>query len=177
MTATLGFARSSTLTSPSSVSAEAKASVAALFEQILSRNVAPVTTELRALTTPQESAFARLNNGVKLDIIINCVARAYGLTREDLLRHKREARIAWPRQIAMFFACEMTDYSLPQLAGKFAKKDHTTVMYARDKVRKLAEQSEAFREGIDSLRQSIQKTDAEIREAVSASDYHRFFNA
>ncbi len=37
----------------------------------------------------------------------------------------------------MYIATELTDYSLPQIAREFGKKDHTTVMYARDKVKQL----------------------------------------
>ena len=48
---------------------------------------------------------------------------------------RRDQRLAAPRQIAMYIATELTDYSLPQIAREFGKKDHTTVMYARDKIK------------------------------------------
>ncbi len=44
----------------------------------------------------------------------------------------------------MYIATELTNYSLPQIAREFGKKDHTTVMYARDKINDLMERDEAY---------------------------------
>jgi chromosomal replication initiator protein len=64
---------------------------------------------------------------------------------------RRDQRIAAPRQIAMYLATELTDNSLPQIAREFAKKDHTTVMYARDKVKHQMAVDEAYRNKVRSL--------------------------
>jgi chromosomal replication initiator protein len=64
---------------------------------------------------------------------------------------RRDQRLAGPRQIAMFIATELTDCSLPQIARDFGKKDHTTVMYARDKIREQMERDEAYRHKIRQL--------------------------
>ncbi len=56
-----------------------------------------------------------------------------------------------PRQIAMYIATELTNYSLPQIARDFGKKDHTTVMYARDKIKDQMQRDEAYRNKIRQL--------------------------
>ncbi|TAM60998.1 chromosomal replication initiator protein DnaA [bacterium] len=85
------------------------------------------------------------------------VAKAHGLTVKELENQRRDQRLAQPRQIAMFIACELTDASLPQIAREFGKKDHTTVMYARDKIKDMMERDEAYRSKIRSLIATIQQ--------------------
>ncbi len=54
----------------------------------------------------------------------------FGLTTEELLSSARTARIAWPRQLAMYLARELTTESLPAIGRHFGGRDHTTVMHA-----------------------------------------------
>jgi chromosomal replication initiator protein len=73
------------------------------------------------------------------------VAKAHALTVKEMDHHRRDQRLAAPRQIAMYLATELTDNSLPQIAREFHKKDHTTIMYARDKVKHQMEVDENYR--------------------------------
>ena len=79
------------------------------------------------------------------------VAKAHGLTVKEMDNHRRDQRVAAPRQIAMYVCTELTDCSLPHIAREFNKKDHTTVMYARDKVKEQMQRDEAYRNKIRSL--------------------------
>jgi chromosomal replication initiator protein len=54
----------------------------------------------------------------------------FGLSSEELLSTARTARIAWPRQVAMYLARELTGESLPAIARQFGGRDHTTVLHA-----------------------------------------------
>jgi chromosomal replication initiator protein len=51
----------------------------------------------------------------------------------------------------MYLATELTNNSLPQIAREFQKKDHTTVMYARDKVKNQMETDEPYRNRVRQL--------------------------
>ena len=54
----------------------------------------------------------------------------------DLIGHWRERNLIMPRHIATYLMREMTLLSLPQI-GKRLNRDHSTVKFAIDKVRKL----------------------------------------
>ncbi len=68
----------------------------------------------------------------------------FGITREELLSTARAARVAWPRQLAMYLAREHTGASLPAIGTAFGGRNHTTVLHAcRRATERLATDPEA----------------------------------
>jgi chromosomal replication initiator protein len=110
----------------------------------------PITVELASEVLKNAVAQAPVHR-VTIPLIKERVAKAHGLTVKEMDHQRRDQRLAAPRQIAMYIACELTDCSLPQIARDFGKKDHTTVMYARDKVKELMLRDEAYRNKVRSL--------------------------
>ena len=74
---------------------------------------------------------------VNIESIQQTVAEYYKIRVADLLSKKRSRDIARPRQIAMAFAKEYTNMSLPQIGDRFGGRDHTTVLHACRKVEEL----------------------------------------
>ncbi|MCZ8517448.1 chromosomal replication initiator protein DnaA [Paenibacillus filicis] len=62
------------------------------------------------------------------------VGEFYGMKLEDFKARKRTKSVAFPRQIAMYLAREMTDFSLPKIGEAFGGRDHTTVIHAHEKI-------------------------------------------
>ncbi len=110
----------------------------------------PITADLAAEVLKNVVATTPARR-ITIAIIKDRVAKAYGLTVKEMDHQRRDQRIAAPRQIAMYIATELTDNSLPQIARDFAKKDHTTVMYARDKVKNQMAIDEAYRNKVRAL--------------------------
>ncbi|HPJ76118.1 MAG: chromosomal replication initiator protein DnaA [Clostridia bacterium] len=73
-------------------------------------------------------------NDITIPSIIDTVARYYNITTKDIISPTRKSNIAFPRQIAMYICRIKTSYSLPVIGKYFADRDHTTVLYAVDKV-------------------------------------------
>jgi chromosomal replication initiator protein len=69
--------------------------------------------------------------------IINHTADYFKLSVDDLYGSSRSQAIATARQIAMYLCREMTSLSLPKIGQLFGGRDHTTVMYANNKIGKL----------------------------------------
>ncbi len=72
-----------------------------------------------------------------IEKIQDAVAAHYGLTVAKLTSPSREQKIALPRQVAMYLCRTLAQETLQQIADKFNKKDHTTVMAAEKRVREL----------------------------------------
>jgi chromosomal replication initiator protein len=62
--------------------------------------------------------------------IQDAVCEHFSLTRDDLLSAGRAARIALPRQVAMYLCREHTEASLPSIGAAFGGRSHTTVLHA-----------------------------------------------
>jgi chromosomal replication initiator protein len=72
-------------------------------------------------------------------------AEAFGITVEALVSTSRGAAIAWPRQVAMYLARELTSHSLPAIGHEFGGRNHTTVLHAcKRTAQRIADDPEAF---------------------------------
>jgi chromosomal replication initiator protein len=70
---------------------------------------------------------------------------AFGVSLEQLLSTSRAAPVAWPRQVAMYLARELTDQTLPAIGRAFGGRNHTTVMHAcRRTAERIAADTEAY---------------------------------
>ncbi|MGH9050727.1 MAG: chromosomal replication initiator protein DnaA [Acidimicrobiia bacterium] len=78
-------------------------------------------------------------------LILEETARMFGWTIEELLSKSRRRPLVTARQIGMYVFRELTDYSYPRIAEQFGGRDHTTVMYAVDKIKQqMAERKATF---------------------------------
>jgi chromosomal replication initiator protein len=110
----------------------------------------PITAELAAEVLKNVVANTPARR-ITIQLIKERVAKAHGLTVKEMDNHRRDQRLAGPRQIAMYLSTELTDCSLPQIAREFAKKDHTTVIYARNKIKQLMTNDEAYKNRVRAL--------------------------
>jgi chromosomal replication initiator protein len=65
-----------------------------------------------------------------IELIQQVTCEAFGITPEELVSHGRAARVAWPRQVAMYLCREHTEESLPAIGRRFGGRNHTTVLHA-----------------------------------------------
>ncbi|HEY0250559.1 MAG TPA: helix-turn-helix domain-containing protein, partial [Kofleriaceae bacterium] len=74
---------------------------------------------------------------VSIESIQKTVADFYKIKVADMYSQRRPTNIARPRQIAMYFAKELTQKSLPEIGELFGGRDHTTVLHAVRKINEL----------------------------------------
>jgi chromosomal replication initiator protein len=87
--------------------------------------------------------------------VIRTVANAFGISKERLLERDRSREVALPRQVAMYLLREVGNISLPQIGEALGGRDHTTVMYACDKVADLIERDDRLRRQVLQLREEL----------------------
>ena len=105
-----------------------------------------------------DSALADLlprRNEVQSGDILKAVAESFGLTVECILGRDRSREVALPRQIAMYLLREEANASLPQIGESLGGRDHTTVMYACEKVADLLERDDRLRRQVIEIREHI----------------------
>ncbi len=74
---------------------------------------------------------------ISVESIQKTVADFYKIKVADMYSQRRPSNIARPRQIAMYFAKELTQKSLPEIGELFGGRDHTTVLHAVRKINEL----------------------------------------
>ena len=87
--------------------------------------------------------------------IIELVAHEWQTTVDALLGRDRTHKIAQPRQVAMYLLRKETDASLPQIGAALGGRDHTTVMYAIDKISNEIETKTDLRRRVVSIKQQL----------------------
>ncbi len=69
------------------------------------------------------------------DLILDETAKMFGWTVDDICGKSRRRPLVTARQTGMYVMRELTDLSYPRIAEAFGGRDHTTVMYAVDKIK------------------------------------------
>ena len=87
--------------------------------------------------------------------IIELVAKEWQTTVEALLGRDRSQKIAQPRQVAMYLMRKETDASLPQIGEVLGGRDHTTVMYAIQKIASDIETKTDLRKRVVNIKQQL----------------------
>ena len=82
------------------------------------------------------------------------VSAFFGLRLADMRAKDRTHAVAFPRQIAMYLARQLTHASLAEVGRAFGK-DHTTVLHAVDKIQTLLKDDPHFKKTIDTLTQAV----------------------
>jgi chromosomal replication initiator protein len=109
----------------------------------------PINLEL-ATSVLDEIHPLRTPAGITVTQIQQVVAAYFEITTDELVSPNRSARIAWPRQLAIHFARELTSTSLQRLGDAFGGRNHATMLHA---CKKVDERLESSPEAVHNLKQ------------------------
>jgi chromosomal replication initiator protein len=119
----------------------------------------PITLELAQKKLKDKFADPQQGN-ISVENIQRAVAEYFSLSLTDLIRKKRTKKVATARQIAMYIAHKITDYSTIELGQYFGGRDHATVIYSCQKIEEMIISD-------PNLDSTIQKIERTIKEKVS----------
>ena len=94
---------------------------------------------------------------ITIELIQQVVSSYYNIRVEDFKAKKRTKHVAFPRQVAMYLARELTDLSLPKIGEAFGGRDHTTVIHACDKINTELNENFELQDKIKDIMESIKK--------------------
>ncbi|MGI8889815.1 MAG: chromosomal replication initiator protein DnaA [Chthoniobacterales bacterium] len=94
---------------------------------------------------------------VTIDQIQRRVAEHFDVRLADMTSKRRPANIAFPRQIAMYLARELTKASLNEIGEAFGGRDHGTVLHACKLVKKRMKEQDKIRQTISFIDSALQR--------------------
>lgn len=87
--------------------------------------------------------------------IITVVAEHFGISPEDIISQKRNAKIANARQIAMYLCRELISIPLQTIGSILGNRDHSTVIYGIEKIENEMKNNSSTASTIDILKKKI----------------------
>jgi chromosomal replication initiator protein len=116
----------------------------------------PITLALAKIALNESVADTDEQEEVTPDKIITAVCDYYKTTRAELLGKSRKAEIVNPRQVCAYLMLDMLSLPLKKI-GEILKRDHTTVMNARDKIEKLIKLNDKIAKEVNDIKNIILK--------------------
>ena len=92
---------------------------------------------------------------VTVERIISEVGHIYSVTAEEMIGPKRNSQISSARQIAMYLINTITGLSYTAIGNEFGNRDHSTVVYAINKVKSIIKKDPNYRATIEDLVKNI----------------------
>jgi hypothetical protein len=92
---------------------------------------------------------------VTVSHILTTVAGYYGVSKEALLSSCRQRSLAATRHAGMYLARSLTQQGLKQIAWRFHRRDHTTILYAIRKIERRAANDPEFKSEFEHLSRQI----------------------
>jgi len=92
---------------------------------------------------------------VSIENIQRAVCQEFGLTLPQLKSKNNSRPVAYPRQVAMYLAKDLTSASLPQIGREFGGKHHTTVLHSINKISELRQSDRDLNRLLNKLHDSL----------------------
>jgi chromosomal replication initiator protein len=94
---------------------------------------------------------------MSVELIQRVVAEYFSLSQNDLKGKKRAQNIVLPRQLSMYIARELTEYSTTEIGQAFGGRDHTTVMYSYRQIEERMRADPTLEPTIESLKRLVKE--------------------
>ena len=95
---------------------------------------------------------------VSISQIKKVVCKHFKVSVEEINSKKKSNSIAWPRQVAMYIASELTTLPVTEIGREF-NRDHTTILHAKQKVKEEIENNPFFVPVINQLINDVKSVD------------------
>jgi chromosomal replication initiator protein len=92
---------------------------------------------------------------ITIEAVVRAVAERFSLQPSQLKLKTNARNIAYPRQVAMYLAKELTHSSLPEIGRYFSGKHHTTVLHSIQKIEQMRHSDADLNRMLHSLIDSL----------------------
>jgi chromosomal replication initiator protein len=90
-----------------------------------------------------------------IDKIIDAACSYYSISKADMISKKKNREIVEPRQVCIYIITEMLNVPLAAIGSALGGRDHTTIMYARDKITELIQTNTNIATAVKDIKDMI----------------------
>ena len=112
---------------------------------------ATITEAREALNQSIDTQKENLN----MDTITDAVCSYYGVMKGDVVGKKKSKEIVEPRMVAEYLITELLGVPLLSIGKFFGGRDHSTIVYARDKITELMKTDPAVKKAVGDIKSMI----------------------
>lgn len=94
---------------------------------------------------------------IGIETILKVIAQQFDLNITKLLSKNRLKSVTLPRQIAMYLTRKLTGLSYNEIGGYFGGRDHTTVMYAYEKIKQSTTKDDKTKSILKKIENDLQR--------------------
>lgn len=116
----------------------------------------PISVSL-ARSALNEAVSESGNGEITAANIINAVTGFYGVSRDDLVGKCKKKDLVLPRQVCCYLMCELLSLPLMSIGKELGNRNHTTILYSRNKVEEMMAVSDKMAKEIDDIKNIILK--------------------
>ncbi len=116
----------------------------------------PITVQL-ARNALSEAVSEDGNEEITPETVINAVTGFYHIEKSDIVGKSKKKEIVIPRQICCYLMCELLSLPLVSIGKELGGRDHTTMLYSRDKVEEMCRTNDRIAKDVDDIKNIILK--------------------
>jgi chromosomal replication initiator protein len=94
---------------------------------------------------------------VTIEEIIKTIAAKLNIKVSDIKSQKKNKNLVFARQIAMYLARKLTALSFPDIGEKIGGRDHSTVIYGNNKMKKGCDEDKNLKKVIQEIEDALQQ--------------------
>lgn len=96
-----------------------------------------------------------MSGTITIDTVQKIVADHFNISISDIKSKKRDKKFVFPRQISLYIARELTEYSFPELGNEFGGRDHTTAMHSYEKIENMLKTDSSLNSLVQMLMRQV----------------------
>lgn len=92
---------------------------------------------------------------VTIEKILNEIGRTFNIDPDDISSSKQSALISKARQVAVYVMLNTTDMTLAMIGEKLGGRDHSTIVYAKNKIEERIKTDNSLKETVEDIIKNI----------------------
>lgn len=117
----------------------------------------PISVKLAAAALRESIGGTSTQEEITPDAIIRATCAHYGFTKAELTGKSKRQEIVRARQVCIYLMCDMLDMPLTSIGKAMGGRDHTTMIYSRDKVTELMRMNDSVAKDVTDIKSAILK--------------------